>query len=145
MSPFNNNLIISKLFIILYHSYCCYVNTLYNLFAHSSFTFLLILIFIKFCTFNFTFYSLFFTSFLFNFVFFHTYIYIYFLVFVFHNNCTVLGADLTYISLMVIYSLHNRVCDEYKSWILKIQIGAPLQHFLHIAFEGHNRRQWRPE
>ncbi len=34
MTPFNNHLIISKIFIILYHSYCCYVNTLHNLFAH---------------------------------------------------------------------------------------------------------------
>ncbi len=40
-------LIISKIFIILHHPYSCYVNTLYNLFAHSSCTFLLILLFIK--------------------------------------------------------------------------------------------------
>ncbi len=47
MTPFNNHLIISKIFIILYHSYCCYVNTLHNLFAHCSCAFLLILLFIK--------------------------------------------------------------------------------------------------
>ncbi len=41
------HLIISKIFIILHHPYCCYVNTLYNLFAHSSCTFLLLLLFIK--------------------------------------------------------------------------------------------------
>ncbi len=41
------HLIISKIFIILHHLYSCYVYTLYNLFAHSSCTFLLILLFIK--------------------------------------------------------------------------------------------------
>ncbi len=40
-------LIISKRFIILHHPYGCYVYTLYNLFAHSSCTFLLVLLFIK--------------------------------------------------------------------------------------------------
>ncbi len=43
MTPSN----ISKIFTILHHLYCCYVYTLYNLFAHSSCTFLLILLFIK--------------------------------------------------------------------------------------------------
>ncbi len=38
------HLIISKIFIILHHPYCCYVYTLYNLFAHSSCTSLLILL-----------------------------------------------------------------------------------------------------
>ncbi len=41
------HLIISKIFIILHHLYCCYVFTLYNLFAHSSCTFLSILLFMK--------------------------------------------------------------------------------------------------
>ncbi len=36
-----------KIFTILHHPYCCYVYTRYNLFAHSSCTFLLILLFIK--------------------------------------------------------------------------------------------------
>ncbi len=35
-----------------------------------------------------------------------------FLCVVFYNNCTVHGADLTHISLLVIYSLYNRVCDK---------------------------------
>ncbi len=43
MTPSN----ISKIFTILHHLYCCYAYTLYNLFAHSSCTFLLILLFIK--------------------------------------------------------------------------------------------------
>ncbi len=33
-------------------------------------------------------------------------------VFVFYNICTVHGADLTHISLLVIYSLYNHVCDK---------------------------------
>ncbi len=33
-------------------------------------------------------------------------------VFVFYNICTVHGVDLTHISLLVIYSLYNRVCDK---------------------------------
>ncbi len=41
------NLIISKIFIFFHHPYSCYVYTLHNLFAHSSCTFLLILLFIK--------------------------------------------------------------------------------------------------
>ncbi len=41
------NLINSKIFTILHHPYCCYVYTLYNLFAHSYCTYLLLLLFIK--------------------------------------------------------------------------------------------------
>ncbi len=41
------HLMISKIFIILHHPYSCYVNTLYNLFAHSSCTYLLILLISK--------------------------------------------------------------------------------------------------
>ncbi len=35
-----------------------------------------------------------------------------FFVFVFHNNCTVHGVNLTYIPVLVIYPLYNRVCDK---------------------------------
>ncbi len=75
------HLIISKIFIILHHLYCCYVFTLYNLFAHSSCTFLSILLFIKstvYCLLI-LFYSYFFTSF-----FFHTHVYVYSHVFMLH-------------------------------------------------------------
>ncbi len=41
------NIIISKIFSILHHLYCCYVYTLYNQIAHCSCTSLLILLFIK--------------------------------------------------------------------------------------------------
>ncbi len=61
--------------------------------------------------------------------FFHTYIYVYFLFFVFvFHNCTVHGADLTYISLLVIYSLYNCVCDKYKSWNLEYWKGFTKQN-----------------
>ncbi len=106
------HLIISKSFIILHHPYCCYVYTLYNLFAYSSCIFLLILLLIKstvYCPAHsillhnlsyillfFTLTALFFTCFLlllasvkvyFYFLFcffFHTNIYVYSLVFVLH-------------------------------------------------------------
>ncbi len=56
---------------------------------------------------SFIFYILFFISY-FLFISF----YVYFLCVVFYNICTVHGADLTHISLLVIYSLYNRVCDK---------------------------------
>ncbi len=112
MTPFNNHLIISKLFVILYHSYCCYVNTLYNLFAHSSCTFLLILLFIKslvYCPAHFfiTHYILFFSIF-YSYILFYTFFspYLYLCIFscvCISYNCTVHGADLTYISLLIIF------------------------------------------
>ncbi len=49
-------------------------------------------------------------------------------VFVFYNICIVHGADLTHISLLVIYSLYNRVCDKYKSWILNVQVKKMSTH-----------------
>ncbi len=45
-------------------------------------------------------------------LFFTYFIYVYFLCVVFYNICTVHGADLTHISLLVIYSLYNNVCDK---------------------------------
>ncbi len=38
--------------------------------------------------------------------------YAYFPCVVFYNICTVHGADLTHISLLVIQSLYSRVCDK---------------------------------
>ncbi len=104
MTPFNNHLIISKIFIILYHSYCCYINTLYNLFAHSSCTFLLILLFNKstlYCPAKFILHF-------FILVFFIFFTYLYLCIFSWvciPYNCTVHGADLTYISLLVIFCI----------------------------------------
>ncbi len=98
------HLIISKIFTI-HHPFCCYV-------ANSSCAFLLILVFIKstiYCTFYFyctfilnciLFLFLFFTSFIY-----HTYIYVYSLVFFIPYNCTVHGADLTYISQLVVFCI----------------------------------------
>ncbi len=56
------------------------------------------------CTF---FYILFFISYFLFILFF-----VYFPCDVFYNICTVHGADLTHISLLVIHSLYNRVCDK---------------------------------
>ncbi len=114
MTPFNNHLIISKLLIILYHSYCCYVNTLYNLFAHSSCTFLLILLFIKSTVYchahNFIahFIILYFLILTFYFLlhFFSPYLYLcLFSCVCISYNCTVHGVDLTYISLLIIFCI----------------------------------------
>ncbi len=56
---------------------------------------------------SFIFYILFFISY-FLFILF----YVYFPCVVFYNICTVHGADLTHISLLVIHSLYSRVCDK---------------------------------
>ncbi len=86
------HLIISKIFIIL-HPYCWYLYTLFNLFAHSFCTFLLILLFNKSTVLHIFLYCTFFIIMLFfyiytyiflYFIFFHTYINVYSLVFVLH-------------------------------------------------------------
>ncbi len=116
MTPFNNHLIISKLFIILYHSYCCYVNTLYNMFAHSSYTFLVILLFIKstvYCP------ALFILLQLLLFFFSYLYLCIFSCVCI-PYTCTVHGADLTYISLLVILCIIVYVTNKnLESWIYR--------------------------
>ncbi len=84
---------------------------MYNLFCtFLSCTVMLILIFMStvYChAHSFKFYILFFISYFLLISF-----YVYFLCVVFYNICTVHGADLTHISLLVIYSLYNRVCDK---------------------------------
>ncbi len=103
MTPFNNHLIISKIFIILYHPYCWYVYALYNLFAHSSCTILLILLCIKstlYCPVHY-----FILFFIFYFIFLP---YLYLCIFscvCISYNCTVHGAHLTYISLLVMFCI----------------------------------------
>ncbi len=111
MTHFNKHLIISKLFIILHHLYYCYINTLYNLFAHSSCTFLLIL-FIKptvYCPVHFNLlhilFDILFLFFIFTSFYSHTYMYVYSLCDCIPYNCTVHGADLTYISLLIIFCI----------------------------------------
>ncbi len=49
----SDHLIISKIFIFLYHPYCCYVNTKYNLFAHSCLYYFLLSLQCTVCTFYF--------------------------------------------------------------------------------------------
>ncbi len=133
MTPFNNHLIFRKIFIILYHSYCCYVNTPNNMFANSSCTFLLISIqytvlhILLYCTFYFIFYS-------FLFFFFSPYLYLCILSCVcIPYNCTVHGADLTYISLLVVIFCIIVYETNTKSWILN--------HCRIITYE--RRMQWR--
>ncbi len=75
------HLIISKIFIIL-HPYCWYLYTLFNLFAHSFCTFLLILLFNKSTVLHIFLYCIYIYFFVLHF--FHTYINVYSLVFVLH-------------------------------------------------------------
>ncbi len=91
--------IIRKIFIILHYLYCCHVYTLYNLFAHSSCTFLLILLFFKstvHCPVHFILLHILFV--------FLSYLYLCIFSCVCDTyTCTVHGADLTYILLLVIF------------------------------------------
>ncbi len=72
--------------VLIYAEHCIYIYTLYNLFSHSSYTFLLILLFIKttvYCPAHFILlHMLLFFIVIFNFLlhFFHTYFYVYSLV-----------------------------------------------------------------
>ncbi len=116
------HLIITKIFIILHHPYFCYIYTLFNLFAHSSCTFLLILLFIK----STVYYSAHYFIAHFIFIFFFS---IFFLLFIFYfsfylcifscacvtYNCTFHEAYLTYISQLIIFCIirvKNCVCDK---------------------------------
>ncbi len=87
------HLIISKIFMILHHSCCCY--TLYNLFAHSCLYYYLLGL--QYTVLHILFY--------FIFLFFTTLIFMYILLCLCNYNCTVHGADLTYISLFCLYSV----------------------------------------
>ncbi len=111
------HLIISQIWIILHHPYCCYVYTLYNLFTHSSRTSLLILLFIKStvcCPAHLIVLHVLFNSFsiliCITSFFFHTYIYVYSFVLhiiaLFMERC---GPDL---HLTAGYILYNCVCDK---------------------------------
>ncbi len=114
------HLIIRKIFIILHHPYCCYVYTLHNLFAHSSCTSLLILLFIKstvYCPAHFILSYCTFYSYLFWFYFFIFYpLFMYILLCCVRYNCTVHRADLTYISLLIIFCI---IEWRIKPWILE--------------------------
>ncbi len=62
--------------------------------------------------------------------------YAYFPCVVFYNICTVHGADLTHISLLVIQSLYSRVCDKWNLKLkgLKSRIGDLVQPmYLHTS------------
>ncbi len=124
MFPFNNHSIITKLFIILYHSYCCYLNTLYNLFAHYPCTFLLILLFIK-STQSILLHILFYILLIFFLLsyFLLNFSYLYLCIFscvCIPCNCSVQGADLTYISLLVIFCIIVYVTNKILSLELTI-------------------------
>ncbi len=84
------HLIISKIFIILHHPYCCFVYTLYNLFAHPCLYYHCLLI-LQYTVLNILFL-------------FFSYLYLCRFSCVTYN-CTVHGADLTYISPLVIFCI----------------------------------------
>ncbi len=96
--------------VLIYAEHCIYIYTLYNLFSHSSYTFLLILLFIKttvYCPahlFYCTCYYFLLLSLIFYFIF-SIPIFMYILLCCVAYNCTVHGADLTYISLLVIFCI----------------------------------------
>ncbi len=117
------------MFIILHHLYSCYVYTLYSLFAHSSCTFLLILLFIKctvYCPAHFIAHFILFFSCV-------VYIYMYKCTY----NCTVHGADLTYISLLVIFCM-------WQIQILNLLIFSEKEetNSLHLLSESISLRIW---
>ncbi len=85
------HLIISKIFIILHHPYCCFVYTLYNLFAHPCLYYHCLLILQ---------YTVLHILFLF-----FSYLYLCRFSCAVTYNCTVHGADLTYISPLVIFCM----------------------------------------
>ncbi len=98
---------------------CCYVYTLYNLFAHSCLYYYLLSIryTVLHIIFDCTFYSflfIFFTSFF-------SYLYLFkFSCVCVTYNCTVHGADLTYISMLLIFCIIMYVMNK----ILKMQCSA---------------------
>ncbi len=114
------HLIISKIFIILHHPYCCYVYTLYNMFAHSCFYYYLlslqytVLHILFYCTI----YLIFYYSYLKT-----IYLLSYLYLCIFSSvcvtyDCIVHGADLTYISLLFIFCIIVYVTNKnLESWI----------------------------
>ncbi len=102
-----------KIFTILHHPYCCYVYTRYNLFAHSSCTFLLILLFIKstvYCIAHFILLHILLFIFSYYFYFVPIFIYILFCCVTFFA----LSIERTWPDLHFTtnYILYNWVCDE---------------------------------
>ncbi len=111
------------IFLFIFLRLLLHVNHVQPVCTFLSCTVMLILIFMStvYChAHSFIFYILFFISYLLFISF-----YVYFLCVVFYNICTVHGADLTHISLLVIYSLYNRVCDKY---ILNLNVKFLLTH-----------------
>ncbi len=113
------NLINCKIFTILHHPYCCYVYTRYNLFAHSSCTYLLILLFTKSTVYCIA-----------KFILLHILLYFSYFkflpIFIYIILCCVtyfaLSIDLTYISLLIISCIIEYVRNKknLEPWTLAV-------------------------
>ncbi len=100
-----------KIFTILHHPYCCYVYTRYNLFAHSSCTFLLILT-IQYTVLHILFYCTFYSLFFLIIFILYLYLYIYSSVVLNFLHYPLSGPDLTYISLLIISCIIEYVTNK---------------------------------
>ncbi len=119
-------------------------NSLYNLCAHSSCTFLLILLFMKSTVYFPAHFIIFYSLFLFFYLFFFILIFRYILLCCVIYNCTVHGVDQTYISLLVIFCINvyvRKTNHEYFKCILKTEnkncIYPEMYFPLHGNFELH--------
>ncbi len=103
------------------------VYTRYNLFAHSSYTSLLILLFIKSTVYCIAHCALYF-FFLFLFFILYLYLYIYSCLVLHILHCPLSGPDLTYISLLIISCITEYVMNKKKlePWTLKLPFGLEL-------------------
>ncbi len=126
------NLLNCKTFIIFHHPHCCYsmCHTRYNLFAHSSCTYLFILLFIKsrvYCIAHFILLHILILIFSSYFYYIFTYIYIYSLVLCFpFLHCPLSGPVLIYISLLIISCIieyvMNKITLNLGPWTLSSSI-----------------------
>ncbi len=113
------NLINSKIFTILHHPYCCYVYTLYNLFAHSSCTSLLTLLFIKSTVLHIFFIAHFLLLYCLLLFIFYLYLCLFSCVVLHILHCPLSGPDLTYISLLIKFCIIEYVMNKtLNPWIL---------------------------
>ncbi len=139
MTPFNNHLIIIKILIILYHSWlllCKYpVQPVCTFFLHIPAYFIIIIKSTVYYSAHYfiLFYFLFiFLLFIFYFTFFPClYLCIFSCVYISYN-CTVHGADLTYISLLIIFCIIVYVTKK----ILNLELWS-LESFSHSNSPSH--------
>ncbi len=119
------------------------VYTRYNLFAHSSYTSLLILLFIKSTVYCIAHCALYF-FFLFVFFILYLYLYIYSCLVLHILHCPLSGPDLTYISLLIISCITEYVMNKKKlePWTLNLPFGLELSprtftnDLVHLRLQG---------